>query len=53
MKLSCIPVSYFEKIIKGEKNISEWATEAREIGFDYIDLSTLFLMVLKKQTCSD
>lgn len=42
MELSCIPVSYFEEIIKNKKSIFQWATEAKEIGLDYIDLSVLF-----------
>ncbi len=42
MKLSCIPVSYFEEIIKNKKSIFQWAAEAKEIGLDYIDLSILF-----------
>jgi len=43
MKLSCLPVSYFKEIMGGKKTIKEWAKEAREIGFDFIDLSILFL----------
>lgn len=43
MKLSCLPVSYFKEIIDGKKTIKEWAEEANEIGFDFIDLSILFL----------
>ena len=43
MKLSCLPVSYFKEIIDGKKTIKEWAREANEIGFDFIDLSILFL----------
>ena len=49
MKLSCLPVSYFDKIIKGKKTISDWAIEAKEIGYDYIDLSILFFRVLDKE----
>ena len=49
MKISCIPVSYFEDIIKGKKTISEWAIEAKEIGYDYIDLSILFFKKSKKE----
>jgi sugar phosphate isomerase/epimerase len=42
MKLSCIPVSYFNEIIKDRKTIYGWACEAGEIGFDYFDLSIIF-----------
>jgi len=48
MKLSCLPVSYFDEIIKGKKTIRQWATEAKEIGYDYIDLSILFFQKLDK-----
>ncbi len=48
MKLSCLPVSYFNEIIKGKKTIQEWAIEAKEIGYNYIDLSILFFQKLDK-----
>ena len=43
MKLSCLPVSYFGKILTGRMSIGQWAREAAEIGLDAIDLSILFL----------
>ncbi len=49
MKLSCIPVSYFEEIIKNKKSILQWAAEAKEIGFDYIDLSILFFFLFDEE----
>jgi len=42
MKLSCLPVSYFGKIIKGEMSIDQWARQAKTIGLDAIDVSILF-----------
>lgn len=49
MKLSCLPVSYFNEIIKGKKTIQKWAIEAKEIGYDYIDLSILFFQKIDKE----
>ena len=43
MRLSCLPVSYFPLLIKGEKSIESWAAEACKLGFDAIDLSIIFL----------
>jgi len=43
VKLSCLPVSYFGKILTGGMSIGQWAREAAEIGLDAIDLSILFL----------
>ena len=48
MKLSCLPVSYFNEIIKGKKTIPEWALEAKKIGYDYIDLSILFFQKIDR-----
>jgi len=48
MKLSCLPVSYFNEIIKGKKTILEWAIEAKEIGYDYIDLSILLFQKIDR-----
>jgi len=42
MLLSCLPVSFFPAIIEGEMTLHEWATMARELGLDGIDVSTLF-----------
>jgi len=43
MKLSCLPVSYFPRILDGKMSVSQWAREAVEIGLDAIDISILFL----------
>ena len=43
MKLSCLPVSFFNDIIEGRMTIGEWARMGYEIGLDAIDLSILFL----------
>jgi sugar phosphate isomerase/epimerase len=43
MKLSCLPVSYFDQIIKGRMSVGDWAREAASLGLDAIDLSILFL----------
>ena len=43
MRLSCLPVSYFQDIINGRMSIKEWALEGSRIGLDGVDLSVLFL----------
>ena len=43
MKLSCLPVSYFQDIIGGKMSIQDWAKQGVEVGLDGIDLSILFL----------
>jgi sugar phosphate isomerase/epimerase len=43
MKLSCLPVSFYRDMIDGRMSIQEWATIARRIGLDAIDLSTLLI----------
>ena len=43
MKLSCLPVSYFQDIISGKMSIRDWAMQGAELGLDGIDLSILFL----------
>ena len=40
---SCLPVSLFPQILSGEMTTGQWAAAAKEIGFDRIDISTLFL----------
>ncbi len=43
MKLSCLPVSFFDDIISGKMSIGEWARMGCELGLDAIDLSILFV----------
>ena len=47
MKLSCLPVSFFQQIIDGEMSIRQWARTGREVGLDGVDLSVLFLESLE------
>ena len=42
MKLSCLPVSFFDKIIGGQMSIADWARCAHGLGLDAIDLSINF-----------
>lgn len=46
MKLSCLPVSFFEDIIRDDMAIDEWAQIGADVGLDGIDLSVLFLKSL-------
>jgi sugar phosphate isomerase/epimerase len=43
MKLSCLPVSFFDEIITGRMTVGEWAEMGADIGLDGIDLSILFV----------
>jgi sugar phosphate isomerase/epimerase len=43
MILSCLPVSYFPDMLRGERSIEGFAAEARELGLEAIDLSILLL----------
>jgi len=47
VKLSCLPVSFFQQIIDGEMTVAEWAQMGAEVGLDGIDLSVLFLKSLE------
>ena len=47
MKLSCLPVSFFQQIIDEEMSIAEWARMGSEVGLDAIDMSVLFLKSLE------
>ena len=40
---SCLPVCLFPKIITGEMSVGEWARAARDMGFNAIDMSILFV----------
>jgi sugar phosphate isomerase/epimerase len=43
MILSCLPVSYFPSMLRGERSIEGFAAEARGLGLESIDLSVLLL----------
>lgn len=43
MKLSCLPVSLFDDICSGRMSIPQWAAEAKRIGYDGFDISSMFL----------
>lgn len=47
MRLSCLPVSFFQDIIEGRMTIGEWARMGAEVGLDGIDISVLFLKSLE------
>jgi sugar phosphate isomerase/epimerase len=46
MKLSCLPVSLFGDIVRGELSIEQWASMASSLGLDGIDMSVLFIRSL-------
>jgi sugar phosphate isomerase/epimerase len=43
MKLSCLPVSLFSDFADGRLDIVSWGEQARRIGFDGFDISSLFI----------
>ncbi len=43
MKISCLPVSLFGEICSGRMSLPQWARKAKEIGFDGIDISIMFI----------
>lgn len=43
MKLSCLPVSYFDEIINGQMSVEQWSCQASDLDLDAIDLSVLLL----------
>jgi sugar phosphate isomerase/epimerase len=43
MKLSCLPVSFFDDIIEKRISIGQWAEMGASLGLDAIDISILFL----------
>ena len=43
MEISCLPVSLFGDICDGKMDIVRWAREAKQIGYDAIDISIMFL----------
>lgn len=43
MKISCLPVSIFGDICSGKMDLVDWAKAAKEIGYDGIDISIMFI----------
>jgi len=43
MKLSCLPVSFFDDITSGKMSVAEWARMGAGLKLDAVDLSILFL----------
>jgi sugar phosphate isomerase/epimerase len=43
MKLSCLPVSFFDEIISGRMSVGDWARMGAALRLDAIDLSILFI----------
>jgi sugar phosphate isomerase/epimerase len=43
MKLSCLPVSFFDDIVSGKMSVGEWARMGCTLGLDAVDLSVLFV----------
>ena len=43
MKISCLPVSLFDTICSGGMSVPQWAREAKAIGFDGFDISSMFI----------
>jgi sugar phosphate isomerase/epimerase len=43
MILSCLPVSYFNRITGGGMTVGDWAREGRRVGLDAVDISVLFV----------
>jgi sugar phosphate isomerase/epimerase len=43
MKISCLPVSFYQEIMSGRMKVSEWAVLASQVGLDAIDLSVLLV----------
>lgn len=43
MKVSCLPVSFFPRIIEGRMSILDWVRMAKECRLDAVDISTMFV----------
>jgi len=43
MRLSCLPVSFFDQIISGQMSLGDWARLGAQAGLDGIDISVLFV----------
>ena len=43
MKLSCLPVSFFDELMNGTMSMNEWIQIGKRVRLDGVDLSVLFL----------
>jgi sugar phosphate isomerase/epimerase len=43
MKLSCLPVSFFDEILGGRMSVGQWAAMGAAVGLDAVDMSILFV----------
>ena len=43
MKLSCLPVSFFQTIIEKKMSLFEWVSTAKKLGLDAVDISILLV----------
>ena len=43
MNITCLPVSIFNDICSGRMSMTDWAAEAKKIGYDGFDVSIMFL----------
>jgi len=43
MKLSCLPVSFFDDIVAARMSVGDWAAMGASVGLDAVDLSILFV----------
>lgn len=50
LQLSCIPVSYFPKIINGEMSIASWIKQAAALGLSFVDVSLHFFPKLDRKS---
>ena len=48
MRLSCLPVSFFQSILDGQMALGEWLAFAREIGLDGTECSLAFVEPIGK-----
>ena len=43
VKLSCLPVSLYQQVYRGEISIAKWSEMARDMGLSAIDINALFM----------
>jgi sugar phosphate isomerase/epimerase len=49
MKLSCIPVSFYDDIFSGKKSVVDWVHFAAALGLDGVDFSVKFFPTRERQ----